>query len=663
LTRPPFLSVVVVVYNIAREAPRTLYSLSAEYQRHIAAEDYEVIVVDNGSDVPLDPSLLAGLTGNFRLIRIDPARPSPAQAINQGIAAARGEVIGMMIDGARIATPGLLHFARHGAGLYDTAAVATLGWYVGHDLQGWGALAGYDQAREDELLASVDWTRDGYRLFEIGTMDESSVDGWFQAISESNALFLRREVWEALGGVDERFELPGGGLVDLDTFRRVLELPDAELVILLGEATFHQWHSGTATGARPDQRRANWYRSSSEYSAIRGYAYERMWPRRAPTYIGTLTQAALARMVRAAMKPVHRHAVPPLGADFDEELWMTRPARFPDETTARLVDLARAEFRNGRFEASCAVARLIHARVPHGSGIEATLALVAPTIALPEDPPESERADYHLALAEAHQRLGEVEPATMNYRAALTFNSDLPLAHLGLATLRMPGDGYLVWLERLYRALVPESAIEIGVFQGASLALFRPPTLVIGVDPNATVLSPLSTETHIFAETSDQFFEQHRAERLLGGRSLSIGFIDGLHLFEQALKDFIGLEALCGDRSVIILHDTVPLDKPTQARTRETVFHSGDVWKTVLLLKQYRPDLDVFTIATPPTGLTVVAGLDPASRVLAARYGEAVATMLEMPFESIEGRMDTMLNLVPNDWTAVRARLEKHGII
>src|SRR5882757_5157879 len=111
--RKPDVSVVVVVYNIPREAPRTLFSLSAAYQRHIGAIDYEVIVVDNGSNPPLDPQLVAGLEGNFRLIRIDPASPSPAQAVNRGIAEANGELIGVMVDGARIVTPGLIHFARH----------------------------------------------------------------------------------------------------------------------------------------------------------------------------------------------------------------------------------------------------------------------------------------------------------------------------------------------------------------------------------------------------------------------------------------------------------------------------------------------------------------------------------------------------------------------
>src|ERR1700704_1378727 len=109
------MSVVVVVYNIPDEAGRTLRSLSASNQRNIDPDDYEVIVVDNGSQPPFDPKTIESLSGNFRLVRINPAPASPARAVNQGLATARGEIIGVMIDGARIVTPGLLHFARHGA--------------------------------------------------------------------------------------------------------------------------------------------------------------------------------------------------------------------------------------------------------------------------------------------------------------------------------------------------------------------------------------------------------------------------------------------------------------------------------------------------------------------------------------------------------------------
>jgi len=43
-----------------------------------------VIVVDNGSTPPLDAAVIDKLSGNFGLLRLDPASPSPAHAINRG---------------------------------------------------------------------------------------------------------------------------------------------------------------------------------------------------------------------------------------------------------------------------------------------------------------------------------------------------------------------------------------------------------------------------------------------------------------------------------------------------------------------------------------------------------------------------------------------------
>ena len=170
--------------------------------------------------------------------------PSPAHALNRGLAEAKGDIIGVMIDGARIVTPGVLHYARHAAGLYDRAIVVAPGWYLGGDFQGAAITQGYDRDREDALLASIDWPEDGYRLFEISTLDELSLSGWFGPLGEANCLFLRREVWRELGGCEERFDMPGDGLLNLDTYRRALELPGARLVTLAGEGSFHQFHGG-----------------------------------------------------------------------------------------------------------------------------------------------------------------------------------------------------------------------------------------------------------------------------------------------------------------------------------------------------------------------------------------------------------------------------------
>ena len=50
----PKASIVVISYNMARELPRTIRSLSPALQRGVSAEDYEIIVVDNGSTQPFE---------------------------------------------------------------------------------------------------------------------------------------------------------------------------------------------------------------------------------------------------------------------------------------------------------------------------------------------------------------------------------------------------------------------------------------------------------------------------------------------------------------------------------------------------------------------------------------------------------------------------------
>lgn len=435
--RRPEVSVVVVVHNIPREAPRTLLSLSAAYQRHINADDFEVIVVDNGSGPPLDPNFVRGLKGNFRLIRIDPAPSSPAYAVNCGLAAAKGAVIGMMIDGARIATPGLLHFARHGARLYEAAVVAAPGWYLGYDFQRWAMLAGYDQAREDALLASIDWPRDGYRLFEIGTLDESSVEGWLLPIAETNALFMRRELWNALHGLDERFDFPGGGLVNLDVYARALEIPNSQRVLLLGEGTFHQVHGGVATNKHPEHFPATIAKWLEQYEQLRGRPYAIPSPARPPTYLGTLPRPALAHFVRSAVAPIRGHTELTLGQAFDPQLWSLHPPiPAADPTTAALIALAQEQFRLGRYPAAVSIARLIRERAPDEPEPQRLLSLVA--CGLDQGHPMA--GEYFLALGQAYQLLGERERAALHYRKALTFDRDLVAAHQGLAALRMPGD-------------------------------------------------------------------------------------------------------------------------------------------------------------------------------------------------------------------------------
>jgi len=210
------VSVVVVAYDMAREVPRTLRSLAPDYQRGMTAGEYEVILVDNGSPEPLDGAGLDARGAQLRCARIDPAPPTPARAANLGIEMADSDFVGVLIDGARLASPGLLARARLARSLAPRPIIATLGWHLGSVRHMDAPGNGYDQAAEDELLARSGWEHDGYRLFSVSTLAASSARGWFAPMGESNGLFMAKSMWEELGGFDEAFALPGGGLSNHD---------------------------------------------------------------------------------------------------------------------------------------------------------------------------------------------------------------------------------------------------------------------------------------------------------------------------------------------------------------------------------------------------------------------------------------------------------------
>lgn len=280
----PKISVVVVTYNMVREAKRTLYSLSAAYQREVCEDDYEVIVVDNGSTEPLSDELVRSFGKNFRYFSLNTTSKSPAGAVNFGINRARGNVLGLMVDGARMVSPGVMKYALAGMKLSANPVVATLGMHLGPDVQFRSVAKGYDKGAEDALLERINWTENGYRLFEISAFAGSSKDGFFLPVAESNCFFLKRETIERLGGFDERFKLAGGGLVNLDIFKRACELPDSDLIIMLGEGTFHQLHGGVSTNVTEEENLDRWHEFENEYVEIRKEKFS--MPGKRPEFIG-----------------------------------------------------------------------------------------------------------------------------------------------------------------------------------------------------------------------------------------------------------------------------------------------------------------------------------------------------------------------------------------
>lgn len=244
----PVLSIVLVVYRMPEQAARTLHTLSPRYQRGVREQDYEVIVVENESDQPLGAAKATSHAGNVRYFARRETRASPVFAINFGASQARGSHIAVMIDGARMLTPGVVRLSLEAVRIASHAAVAVPGYHLGRKLQQLAVEEGYDEHGDTALLASIGWPADGYRLHEIATLSGSCRSGFFRPIAESNFLVCSRDKWSALRGMDERYDDHGGGYANLDLYKRLLDLPETPLYLLFGEGTFHQFHGGVTTG-------------------------------------------------------------------------------------------------------------------------------------------------------------------------------------------------------------------------------------------------------------------------------------------------------------------------------------------------------------------------------------------------------------------------------
>ena len=200
------------------------------------------------------------------------------------------------------------------------------------------------------------------------------------------------------------------------------------------------------------------------------------------------------------------------------------------------------------------------------------------------------------------------------------------------------------FLAQVHARLRPRNYLEIGVNDGRSLRLSRVPS--VAIDPAFRITEPIRCDLHLVRETSDAFFARRdpivhlRSGRnpfrnlrrgrapfghYLGRTVVDLAFIDGMHLFEYALRDFMNVERFAGPASVIVLDDMLPRSVDEAARDRHTGAWAGDVYKLIGVLRRYRPELVLLPIDTQPTGVLVVLGADWADRRLTDAYEDLVA--------------------------------------
>lgn len=280
---------VVVAYDMARELPRTLQSLSRSYQRDISHLNYEVIVVDNGSPQAVSAETVREHGPEFRLLRIDAASGSPGPALNRGAALARGKYLGMIIDGARLVSPGILHWANQAFRLNSEAVVAAVGFHLGPEHQRLSSQRGYTRAIEDRLLQQIAWPEDGYRLFEIASLAGSARFGLHSPLAESNCVFTSRALFARSGGYEEKFLSAGGGLINLEFYQRVCAAAGHQVYHLAGEGCFHQIHGGVTTGGSDVETR-KFKDLQDEYESVTGRKFGHLAYQ--PILLGNVPDAA-----------------------------------------------------------------------------------------------------------------------------------------------------------------------------------------------------------------------------------------------------------------------------------------------------------------------------------------------------------------------------------
>lgn len=178
-------------------------------------------------------------------------------------------------------------------------------------------------------------------------------------------------------------------------------------------------------------------------------------------------------------------------------------------------------------------------------------------------------------------------------------------------------------LDYFHAYLQPDFYFEIGVDEGLSLVRARGKALGVDARPTLNLKVDLPDTAKILGMSSDAFFKSCAAVEF--SQAPDLAFIDGMHLFEFALRDFINFERFAAPNTLVVIDDIFPCHPVQAERRRRSGAWTGDVWKILPILKKYRPDLVVVPLKSYTTGLLLITGLDPKNSILTDNYTQIIA--------------------------------------
>ncbi len=195
----------------------------------------------------------------------------------------------------------------------------------------------------------------------------------------------------------------------------------------------------------------------------------------------------------------------------------------------------------------------------------------------------------------------------------------------------LPGANRIRAVQRALDGRVNPVYLEIGVSKGQAFRRVGADQK-IAVDPafklserTRRMANAKARATHYFETTSDAFFAEQAS--FLAERPIDVALIDGLHTYQQVVRDVENTLRYLKDDGVIFLHDCNPALEliGRRAETWEDFIAqqkgplvigiwSGDVWKSIVYLRSQRRDLRVAVLKCD-MGVGVVRKGTPESRL------------------------------------------------
>lgn len=169
-------------------------------------------------------------------------------------------------------------------------------------------------------------------------------------------------------------------------------------------------------------------------------------------------------------------------------------------------------------------------------------------------------------------------------------------------------------IQRLINATNAKNYVEIGVNNGKCFLRIRAHRK-IAVDPVSKIpagrklkylfKNPSNVNNSYFEKTSDDFFRQET--QTLSNIRPDVVFVDGLHTYEQSLRDVLNSLSVLQNGGIVLMHDCNPLtataafpaasidDAKRMVDDCKEVWN-GDVWKAIVHLRSLHSDLEVFVL-------------------------------------------------------------------